>query len=448
LTETNPFYRAAIALGTALAPVAGAWNRKIVLGHEGRAASIAGFHEWATAGRDRTRPLVWFHAPSVGEARQAEAVMRELRRLQPDWQIGFSCFSPSAEPLLTKLPADVTGYLPYDRVDDVTEFLDVLSPTVLIFTKLDIWPELATRAHQRGVGVGLITGTVRPHSGRLRWPIRAFLHPGYAVLDAVGTVSEDDADRLVRLGVERDRIDTLGDPRYDSVVARVAEVRPEDPLLSLSKDAWTIVAGSTWHPDHQVLLSAFRTLRRQHPAARLILVPHEPSARQLHRIERTAQQLGLAPPELVADATKPAPLMVEDRSGRLARLYGAGKVAHVGGGFGNAGLHSVLEPSAWAIPVTVGPRWHESLEASRLLAQGGGLSIRRGAAGAADLTRAWNAWYADDAFRIAAGRAARAVVDQGRGAAERCARMVEGLVTSAALPRLQTSPSGGRSGPA
>ena len=119
--------------------------------------------------------------------------MGELRRLQPDWQIGFSCFSPSAEPLLTKLPADVTGYLPYDRARDVTEFLDLLSPTVLVFTKLDLWPELATRAHQRGIKLGLITGTVRPHSGRLRWPIRALLHPGYSVLDAVGTASDDDA---------------------------------------------------------------------------------------------------------------------------------------------------------------------------------------------------------------------------------------------------------------
>ncbi|HTG83585.1 MAG TPA: glycosyltransferase N-terminal domain-containing protein, partial [Gemmatimonadales bacterium] len=189
MTETNSFYRAAITLGTALAPVAGAWNRKIVLGHEGRAASLEGFRQRGAAGRDMSKPLVWFHAPSVGEARQAEAVMRELRRLQPDWQIGFSCFSPSAEPLLTKLPADVTGYLPYDRVHDVTEFLDLLSPTVLIFTKVDLWPELATRAHQRGIRLGLITGTVRPHSGRLRWPIRALLHPGYSVLDAVGTAS-------------------------------------------------------------------------------------------------------------------------------------------------------------------------------------------------------------------------------------------------------------------
>lgn len=448
MTETNPLYRAAIMLGTALAPVAGALSRKIVLGHEGRAASLEGFRRWAAASRDALRPLVWFHAPSVGEARQAEAVMRELRRLQPDWQIGFSCFSPSAAPLLTRLPADVTGYLPYDRVHDVTEFLDLLSPTALIFTKLDLWPELATRANQRGVKLGLITGTVRPHSGRLRWPIRGLLHPGYSVLDAVGTASEDDSDRLVQLGVEPDRIQMLGDPRYDSVAARVTEVSPEDPLIALGADAWTIVAGSTWHPDHEVLLSAFRTLRRQRPEVRLILVPHEPSPRQLHRIERAAEQLGLPPPRPVADATQPTTLMVEDRTGRLATLYGAGKVAHVGGGFGSAGLHSVLEPSAWAIPVTVGPRWHESLDASRLLAQGGGRSVRRGAAGAADLIRAWTGWHSDEAARVAAGRAARAVVDQGRGAAERCARMVEGLVTSVALPRLQTSPSEARSTPA
>ncbi len=231
--------------------------------------------------------------------------MLQLRGLQPEWQVGFTCFSPSAAALLAKLPADVTGYLPYDRVHDVTEFLDLLAPSALIFTKLDLWPELATRAHQRGVKLGLITGTVRPHSGRLRWPIRALLHPGYAVLDAVGTASEDDGDRLVQLGVERDRIQMLGDPRYDSVATTVAEVAPEDPIVALGEGAWTIVAGSTWRSDDQVLLSAFRAVRRERPDPRLILVPHEPSSRQLHRIERTAAQLGLPGPVLVGGLREP-----------------------------------------------------------------------------------------------------------------------------------------------
>ena len=277
-----------------------------MLGHEGRAASLEGFRQWAAASRDLAKPLVWFHAPSVGEARQAEAVMRELRRLQPDWQIGFSCFSPSAEPLLTKLPADVTGYLPYDRVHDVTEFLDLLSPTVLIFTKVDIWPELATRAHQRGIKLGLITGTVRPHSGRLRWPIRALLHPGYSVLDAVGTASEDDADRLVQLGVEPDRIQTLGDPRYDSVAAKVAEVSPEDPLPALGADAWTIVGDRPGTPTIRCCsaLSGHcdgSTPTPAHPGASRTIIPSAPPDRT-HRGSTRA-----ASPVLVADAVKPAP---------------------------------------------------------------------------------------------------------------------------------------------
>ena len=64
MTETNSFYRAAIALGTALAPVAGAWNRKIVLGHEGRAASLEGFRQWGHLPRP-VKAVGLFHAPSV-----------------------------------------------------------------------------------------------------------------------------------------------------------------------------------------------------------------------------------------------------------------------------------------------------------------------------------------------------------------------------------------------
>jgi 3-deoxy-D-manno-octulosonic-acid transferase len=366
----------------------------------------------------------------VGEGLQAESVLLELRRLRPELQFAYTHYSPSAEPLARRLPVDVADYLPYDLPEAAETLLDALSPRLLVFAKLDLWPELSTRAATRGASVALVAATVSPGSGRLRWPARALLRSGYASLAAAAAVSQEDAERLVRLGVFPDRIRVLGDPRFDSVVDRIAGVRPEDPLLRLGESGPTLVAGSTWPEDETVLLEAFARLRARQPAARLILVPHEPTEPHLAWTERTASRLGLARPVRLSAATGPAPLLLVDRVGALATLYGAGGMAYVGGGFGRAGLHSVLEPAAWALPVAFGPRWQESRDAGLLLEAGAARALAApGLAGGEELFRIWSEWIEGEEARRAAGGRARAVVESGRGASRRSAELLAELIS-------------------
>jgi 3-deoxy-D-manno-octulosonic-acid transferase len=424
----------------------GIWNSTVRIGHAGRATSAEAFGQWATRYRDSSRPLVLFHAPSAGEARQAEAVMMVLRRMHPEWQQAFTFFSPSATSVAAELPADVSGYLPYDRPRDVARFLDQLRPTVLVFTKLDLWPELATAAQARGIPVALISATVRSGSSRLRWPARVVLRPGYAALDAAGAADELSAERLVQLGAKPEVIRVLGDPRYDSVAARVAAVPHDDGLLGVGRDAWTIVAGSVWPADVSVVLAAFELFQRTFPASRLVLVPHQPTAATLRQTESSATRLGLPQPLPVRDPTRMGPVMYEDRIGTLLALYGAGRAAYVGGGFGTAGLHSVLEPAAWGVPVTFGPLGRENVDAERLL-RNQAATLIEGIDASVKLAAVWDGWMSDETGRAGAGRRALAVVQQGLGAAGRCAELIERLVTSAGAPRLQTSPNEARLSP-
>src|SRR2546429_3044973 len=132
------------------------------------------------------------HAPSVGEGLQAKPVLETLRAEHPDWQLAFTFFSPSAERLAKNLPVDVADYLPLDRPSEVSAVLDALRPTALVFSKLDVWPELTLAAARRGVKLGLLSATVAPHSSRLRWPTRGWAAPAYRALDRIGTISEED----------------------------------------------------------------------------------------------------------------------------------------------------------------------------------------------------------------------------------------------------------------
>src|SRR5215207_2499295 len=153
MPSTSWGYRAAVRLGVALAPALALLDRKVGDGHRNRRGAAARLTSWASTHRISGRPLAWFHAASVGEGLQAESVLLELRRLIPSCQVVYTHFSPSAEPLARRLDVDAFDYLPYDLPAAVDQLLDSLRPDLLVFAKLDLWPELATRADARGTSV-------------------------------------------------------------------------------------------------------------------------------------------------------------------------------------------------------------------------------------------------------------------------------------------------------
>src|SRR5207244_11861890 len=140
------------------------------------------------------------HAPSVGEGLQAKPVLETLRAEHPDWQLAFTFFSPSAERLAKNLPVDIADYLPLDRPSEVSAVLDALQPTALVFSKLDVWPELTLAAARRQVKLGPISATVAPESSRLRWPTRQWSAPECRALDRVGAISDAYGNVLEQLG--------------------------------------------------------------------------------------------------------------------------------------------------------------------------------------------------------------------------------------------------------
>lgn len=397
--------------------------------HQARLAAPDRLAAWAKGHRDRSRLLAWFHAPSVGEGLQAQAVIEALRAVRPSLQVLYTHYSPSAESFAASLQVDHVGYLPYDQPDAMRIVLDALEPNLLVFTKLDLWPELATAAAARSIPVAMIAATVTADSGRLGWPARLATRTGYTALRAVGAIATEDAARLRRLGVAADRIHVTGDPRVDSVCAVVDGVAPDDPLLHLADPAVTLVAGSTWPRDEAILLEAFVRVRSTHPNARLFIVPHEPTEPHLRDLDAYAARLQLpAPVRLGALAKDDRPaIVVADRTGVLARLYANGLLSYVGGGWGDVGIHSVLEPAAWGRPVIIGPRDRGSRDAALLRESGGLTSLpTEGAVKALDLL--WSARLADPAATAALGATNRAALEGERGAAKRNAKLLDQLL--------------------
>lgn len=428
MSAAETLYTLALRAARPLLPLAARGEGKLARGIRGRAGVLERLETWARAHRDPARPLVWFHAPSVGEGLQARAVVQAFRVRRPDAQVAYTFFSPSAEPFARTVPADVADYLPMDLPGDVRRALDALRPEVIAFSKTDVWPVLTREAKARGIRLAMLSGTLPASSSRLGGPARALLGPAYARLDVAAAISPEDAERFGTLGVPADRRSVMGDARFDQVWARAQGVDRASALLRPlgGFDGVTLVAGSTWPADEEKLVPALARIAQAGHRIRAVLVPHEPTPAHLDALEDRLRSMGMTPSLRLSEVeagAEPGAAVVVDRVGVLGDLYAVADVAYVGGGWGTAGLHSVLEPAAFGVPVLFGPLHANAREAGELVALGGAFELSPDGIAARLLALA-----GDAELRRAAGDAARAYVRSSLGAAERGAGIIESLL--------------------
>jgi 3-deoxy-D-manno-octulosonic-acid transferase len=418
-------YAAAGAISRFAVRVAPANESKLLKAVTARRGLLERYRAWANGSRDLSRPLLWIHAPSVGEGLQALPVIERFRSHHPATQLVYTFFSPSAERFAKTIDADFQDYLPFDNAIDSAAALEIIAPTAIVFSKLDVWPVLVGKAAERGVKLGLLSATVPESSRRQSGLALLVLREAYAALDVVGAISPQDAQRLLEMGVRGDRMTVTGDTRYDQVWARANSPRESRAaLIERHGDSRpTLVAGSTWPSDERRLLPAWVQIRRQMDSARLIIAPHELSKSHLDAIERWARESRLSLSRTSDAKPQSTEVLLVDQYGILADMYALGDAAYVGGGFQEAGLHSLLEPASFGVPVLIGPMHTDNRDAS-LLVNGGG-AVR--CPGPGDICARLMAWFRNPGVHHRASAAARRVVEAGVGAADRSTELVESL---------------------
>lgn len=434
-------YRLAWGVARSLAPLLSIGDSKLARGMAGRRRAPEVLTLWGRTIRHPRWPVVWFHAPSVGEGLQAQAVIDELRKIRPELHVVFTFFSPSAEDLARRIDADVATYLPWDLRRPLAEVLEAVAPDALVFTKTEIWPTLVGEAALRGIPTGIVAATVPDGAGRRHPVARRLMAPSWQVLGFACANSEADADALRGLGVEPDVVRVSGDPGIDSAASRYDARDRRAPWLTPFRGDGvpTVVAGSTWGPDEDVLLPALGLVKERIPELRVVIAPHEPSPSTVSRLVERFESAGWRPATLesverstaTGASISEAPgggadAIVVERVGVLAELYEVATIAFVGGGFHDKGLHSVLEPAAAGSPVVFGPRHGNARAAGDLLAEGGA----KVAVDPQTLAGVLSSWLDDEALRLASGAAAAAYIDRHRGAAGRTASLVDSLLAT------------------
>lgn len=313
---------------------------------------------------------IWIHCASLGEFEQGRPLIEKMKQEHPETRILLSFFSPSGYTIRKDYAhADFVMYLPLDLPGNARDFLQMVQPDLGVFVKYEFWWHYIAHAQKAGIPLVLIAGLFRPkqyffqlYGSWFRRQLASFSH----------FYVQNEPAALLLQEANISAVSVVGDPRVDRVL-QIAEQVPSFPKI----EQWranrpTLVVGSSWPPDEEVL---FPLLAETLPEDWcVILAPHDISIRHIQQIE---QSLPLSF-EKYSGWTNTDPsgsrVLIIDNIGMLAALYQYGRIAYIGGGFG-AGIHNTLEPMAFGLPVIFGPRYERFEEARRTVVQGGNYSI-------------------------------------------------------------------------
>ncbi|HEY8387193.1 MAG TPA: glycosyltransferase N-terminal domain-containing protein [Parasegetibacter sp.] len=345
-----------------------------------------------TSAGQKSGPIVWVHCASLGEFEQGRPVIEALRQHCPALRIVLTFFSPSGyEACRNYQGADHIFYLPIDNARNAKKFLSLVKPDLVIFVKYEFWYYYLQEIHNRKIPLLLISAIFRPRQIFFRWYGK--LHQSMLFcFSHIFVQNEESKQRLARIGYTE--VTVSGDTRFDRVSA-IAEKFEALPVIEhfCGKDR-VIVAGSTWTEDEEELAHYVKA----HPQHKVIIAPHEVDEDNIKDIETlfpgsirySVLAKNLNAPEHDRNSSIPVwtpgtnddeskkeqgnPLII-DNIGMLSRLYKYATVAYVGGGFGNDGIHNILEAAVYNKPVIIGPVYEKFKEAVDLVEKGGVIVI-------------------------------------------------------------------------
>ncbi|MGD1842893.1 MAG: 3-deoxy-D-manno-octulosonic acid transferase [Thermonemataceae bacterium] len=294
-------------------------------------------------------PRVWFHCASLGEFEQARPVLEAFKRQYPTYVVVLTFFSPSGyEVIKKKNLVDYTFYLPLDTAKNAQRLLTIVRPQMIFFVKYEFWYHYLTEAQRRHIPLLLFSAIFRssqpffqPYGQLHRTMLQCFTH--------IFVQNEHSRQLLAKINIHQ--VSVSGDTRFDRV-ATIEQQGKSFPLVETFKNQQPLlIAGSTWEEDLKVLLPLIQQARLPF---KYVIAPHEIHKKKIIQLKNQCNNKAIRFSE-IGENTNLATydVLLIDNVGMLATLYRYGDFAYVGGGFGK-GLHNILEPATFGMPIFFG----------------------------------------------------------------------------------------------
>ena len=316
---------------------------------------------------------IWFHAASLGEYEQGLPVIEKIKEKFPAHKIVVTFFSPSGyEVRKNNTVADVTVYLPLDTKSNAKEFLKLVHPEMVFFIKYEYWPNYLTELKKQNIKTYLISGVFRENQSFFKW-YGGFYRNALQCFDYFFVQNESSKKLLQNISFNNVKIS--GDTRFDRVVSILERDNSLDFIEQFKNNTITIVIGSSWPKDESLLVNY---INQSSSDVKFIIAPHNIKSEQIQELKNSITKKSI----LFSDVQTGRDLSIQesdvfiiDTIGILTKIYSYANIAYVGGGFGNPGVHNLLEPATFGVPIVIGPNYSHFPEAIALVNLRGCVSI-------------------------------------------------------------------------
>lgn len=300
--------------------------------------------------------VLWVHAVSAGETIAAVPLIEALLRRYSHVPLLVTTTTPAGSGEVRRRLGERVShcYAPWDTTAAVQRFMAAVQPRALILIETELWPNLLAACSAAAMPVALVNGRLSERSARGYGRIGALTRGMLQVFDLIGCQSKAHRERFIALGADPDRVRALGSVKYDVELhdeLRTAAAELRERWGWRSDPVW--IAASTHPGEETQVLTAYQMIRRDHPDAKLLLVPRHPV--RAPEIEALIAEAGLASARQSGLQGTAPDVVIGDVMGSLLMLYGVADAAFVGGSLVPRGGHNPIEPALWGIPVLTGP---------------------------------------------------------------------------------------------
>jgi len=350
---------------------------------------------------------IWFHCASLGEYEQGVPIMEKTKELFPDHKLIVTFFSPSGfEVKKNTTLANIVLYLPIDTMSNAKKFIELAHPSLALFIKYEFWPNYLIQLKEKNIHTFLVSGLFRkeqiffkPHGVFMRKVLNSFDH--FFVQD------ETSKELLNNINIKETTVS--GDTRFDRVSNQLLQDNTLAFISEFKQNNLCIVCGSTWPEDEAVLIDY---INKAPDHVKFIIAPHEINTSKIESFRKNIQQKSSLFSTKKSTNISQYNVLIIDTVGLLTKIYSHADIAYIGGGMGDTGLHNILEPAIFRVPIVIGNRFEKFPEAKELRELKGLFSISN----ATECSKTLEKLVTDKNTRIESGKIAKEFIENNKGA--------------------------------
>ncbi|UCF87218.1 MAG: 3-deoxy-D-manno-octulosonic acid transferase [Nitrospiraceae bacterium] len=370
---------------------------------------------------------IWIHAVSVGEVIAALPFLKALNKEFPGVHISLSTTTYTGQKIAhDKFPeADRIMYMPWDTGSCIKKTVNEMQPKLFITIETELWPVLFRKLKQAGSRTVILNGRLSQQSFKGYRLVKPFMKKILSNVYFFYMQGKGDVERIIALGANPEKVGLMGNFKYDITFQLTGDT--EEWLNRIKGEI--LVAGSTHKGEEEIILDAFRDIRKKRQDLQLILAPRHPE--RFKEVEELIHKWGFHSINRSTIHQEPGfithDIILLDTIGELSQVYARADIAFVGGSLQSLGGHNILEPAYWGKPILFGPHMDNFPMASDFIKEGAGIEIR----GAEEMAAAIEDILGDVKKGERIGQKAKKIVEENMGAVEKALQLVRSILGTA-----------------